>query len=201
MMWTDEMDAILLNMRNGGFSSSKIADHLNMMLKNGEQLLSADAAKSREYRITRNAVIGRAHRLVANGKCKPIESKKGVGKYSRADPPKPKPVTIAKLRHEREPKPVTLPPVAPVQRELPPVLTVMVSKPKPRSAARPVPLMELTGCKWPVNDPSQGEEHLFCNADPKVDKPYCDDHCKLAYTGRQRVDRESRKKLLADWRF
>lgn len=41
--------------------------------------------------------------------------------------------------------------------------------------------MKANECRWPVNDAGQGEAQLFCAA-PAVDgKPYCLDHCRLAY--------------------
>lgn len=182
MIWTDEMDATLANMRKGGFSSSKIAAHVNKTLGNGAEL------------VTRNAVVGRAYRLACAGKMDKIEKPIGYGKFSRRDP-KPKAVTVARVKAAPEP------PAQPVKRDLPAVLTVMVEKPKPRTSARPVPLMECSGCRWPVNDTAPVDQFLFCNADPKPGKPYCDDHCAVAYTGRARVSQSERRKLHADWRF
>lgn len=46
-----------------------------------------------------------------------------------------------------------------------------------------VPLLALTGCKWPTNNPPAGGEHLFCNAHRDPEKPYCEAHMKLAYQG------------------
>lgn len=47
----------------------------------------------------------------------------------------------------------------------------------------PRPLAELKAneCRWPVNEASQGDVHLFCGAAAVAAKPYCADHCRLAY--------------------
>lgn len=38
-------------------------------------------------------------------------------------------------------------------------------------------------CRFPIGDPRSVEFH-FCNAESVVGKPYCADHCRLAYTVR-----------------
>lgn len=42
------------------------------------------------------------------------------------------------------------------------------------------------GCRWPVNEPAPGEEHLFCGDQKKLGRSYCEKHCRVAYEGRIR---------------
>ncbi|WP_247879185.1 GcrA family cell cycle regulator [Brucella sp. 6810] len=39
-------------------------------------------------------------------------------------------------------------------------------------------------CKWPVNRAQAGELHLFCGEAVQNGHPYCEKHCRKAYTGR-----------------
>lgn len=59
-------------------------------------------------------------------------------------------------------------------------------------------LMQLNArpCRWPVGDPGE-PGFFFCGAEPAIDRPYCPDHCHIAYgptpNGRgRRVYREYR---------
>ncbi len=51
------------------------------------------------------------------------------------------------------------------------------------AAARRVPIMELERgqCRWPVNDAARGKEHLFCGAPAIPGKSYCAAHAAIAY--------------------
>lgn len=42
-------------------------------------------------------------------------------------------------------------------------------------------LLELKDhCRYPFNQPGK-DDFFFCGAIPKLNKPYCEDHCKLVY--------------------
>lgn len=45
-----------------------------------------------------------------------------------------------------------------------------------------IPLVDLTisSCRWPIGDP-QEDDFGFCGATSAADRPYCDQHCLLAY--------------------
>jgi len=40
--------------------------------------------------------------------------------------------------------------------------------------------LKIKGCRWPFGDPGTDEFH-FCGAKQVIGKPYCMDHCLLAY--------------------
>ena len=42
--------------------------------------------------------------------------------------------------------------------------------------------LKLNTCRWPIGDPTDEDFH-FCGATTVVGKPYCAEHCALAYSG------------------
>jgi GcrA cell cycle regulator len=40
--------------------------------------------------------------------------------------------------------------------------------------------LKIKGCRWPYGDPGTDEFH-FCGQKQEIGKPYCIDHCMLAY--------------------
>ena len=40
--------------------------------------------------------------------------------------------------------------------------------------------LKIKGCRWPFGDPGT-DEFRFCGATQEIGKPYCLDHCMLAY--------------------
>jgi len=143
MGWTDERVETLRKLWLEGLSASQIAKQLGG--------------------VTRNAVIGKVHRLGLSG---------------RAAPSHPSRQTF---KAPRPPRPVTAP--APRPRAI---------EPRPAAAApRPAPFVELPGtatvltlgahmCKWPIGDPSS-RDFTFCGRRASEERPYCADHARLAY--------------------
>ena len=46
-----------------------------------------------------------------------------------------------------------------------------------------------SSCQWPIGDP-QEKEFRFCDVLPVVGKPYCQDHCDIAYIDERELKRE-----------
>ena len=146
MSWTDARIEMLRTGWEQGLTASQIAEQL------GEG-------------ISRNAVIGKAHRL---------------GLKARPSPVKGGEATIAAVAVASVAKPVIAapPPAAP----RPPVA---VRKPtRPLVAAKPAKtsLLDLSEkiCKWPIGHPGESDFH-FCGKPSNTGFPYCNDHCLLAY--------------------
>jgi GcrA cell cycle regulator len=121
---------------------------------------------------TKNAIVGKAHRLDLPGRESPIIRRgepRGVG---RRGPRAPLPPGAA-----------TLPALASVQ-----------AAPTPRPAAQapppPAPPPARSGrvvtCAWPIGEPgTRGPNGFrFCDAASEPGKPYCADHCRKAYQPR-----------------
>lgn len=189
MAWTDERVEQLKTLWTGGASASQIAKELGG--------------------VTRNAVIGKVHRLGL--------SSRNQGKPEAAVEKSAKPAPVA-AAPAPEPVPAPEPPVAAVEPVASPVQEVK-STPKPVEAkddtapaaglpaevtapegmitipsenqvdiaeidreARKLGLMDLTErtCKWPIGDPSRGEFY-FCGHTAVAGKPYCKGHTAAAY--------------------
>lgn len=176
MSWTDERVEKLKELWTEGMSASQIAKVLGG--------------------VTRNAVIGKVHRLGLSNRTEGGESKP-------ADTPKPKAAATPKPAEPVEaskPEPVAEAPVpAPVVHRTAPVIRDAT---QPRAPGAPTPeeeaaratlaeiekfakrisLLELTErtCKWPIGDPTE-DNFAFCGLECVPGKPYCEYHVAVAF--------------------
>lgn len=138
MSWTDERVALLKKLWGEGKTAAEIAKELGG--------------------VTRNAVIGKAHRLKLSNRVSPIQqNKKAVVKQASSEDKKPAP---------RKRQPVTIAPAA---------------------NSKKISLAELKEkmCRWPIGDPQEEDFH-FCGGVSVPGLPYCEDHCKVAYQAASR---------------
>ena len=117
----------------------------------GEGKTAAEIAKVLGDGVTRNAVIGKAHRLKLSSRASPIQQNKKSVKTTTADRPRP-------LRKE-------------------PVVKNINFKGKEVSLAELGP----RDCRWPNGDPSDKENFSFCGHKCAEGLPYCEEHAKIAY--------------------
>ena len=168
MGWTDERVETLKKLWLDGLSASQIAKQLGG--------------------VTRNAVIGKVHRLGLSGRAAPSQPARPVFKAPR--PARPAATTVPIARR-----------AAPTA-EAPPV--VSVAEPA-RAATALVPRVEERGvatvltlgahmCKWPIGDPSS-EEFSFCGRRSTDDGPYCIEHARVAYQPQQNKKKSSASEL------
>ena len=134
-MWSEEQDATLIKLWEEGKSASTIAAAIGGT-------------------ITRNSVIGRAHRL----------RQKGIN-----------------LKEHERPKGSRIPSRRPRERIIKLVYSRPKPKPLADTLEGSVPFDERTGCKWPV---TQEGPHRFCNRTPGDGSPYCEGHAVRAYLPR-----------------
>ena len=146
MGWTEERVEILKKLWLDGLSASQIAKQLGG--------------------VTRNAVIGKVHRLGLSG---------------RAAPSKP---ARPAFKTPRPARPVSAAPSAPRR----------ISEPSSGAHAAPTPVRyvdETPGtatvltlgahmCKWPIGDPSL-DNFTFCGRRSEEHGPYCHEHATVAY--------------------
>jgi GcrA cell cycle regulator len=133
MSWTDERVALLKKLWGEGKTAAEIASALGG--------------------ITRNAVIGKAHRLKLSNRLSPIQpaTKKTIKQAANTStPPEKKPVRVQQAIQ------------APVGKGL--------------------SLAELNSrqCRWPEGDPRE-ENFGFCGHTIMTGLPYCAEHAKMAY--------------------
>lgn len=189
MSWTDERVETLKKMWAEGQSASQIAKELGG--------------------VTRNAVIGKVHRLGLSNRVggKGDEDEAAPAAAPAATPlrPEPRPAAPVDLRAapdraapERAAPPAggaTVTPlptrkaIIPAGQPLPPQPSANEISPEALASVREVEkrarrltLMELTErtCKWPIGDPAT-DDFWFCGLPTQAGKPYCDAHVGVAF--------------------
>ncbi len=147
---------------------------LKKMWKEGKS--AAEIAKTLGKGVTRNAVIGKAHRMGLSGRPSPI--KKPVAPKKEAAPK----VTKAVAPKAAAPAKKV---AAPAAKAIVPTREVEELR-KLESAAVQigggVALIDLTErmCKWPIGDPKDAD-FSFCGRGIRVGTPYCPEHAAMAY--------------------
>ncbi|KEP71359.1 GcrA cell cycle regulator [Thioclava sp. BHET1] len=186
MSWTDERVELLKKMWSEGQSASQIAKELGG--------------------VTRNAVIGKVHRLGLSNraggaaepakpepKAKPekvetkparpaepkVEEKPAPAAAATAKPEPAQPATPSPARRAIIPAGQPLPP-QPSANEIDPAALAKVGEVEKH--AKKLGLMELTErtCKWPIGDPAT-EDFWFCGLPSQSGKPYCEAHVGVAF--------------------
>ncbi|GJE26308.1 GcrA family cell cycle regulator [Methylobacterium organophilum] len=159
--WTDERVELLRRLWEDGLSASQIASQIGG--------------------ISRNAVIGKVHRLGLAGRVKPTgPTQAAPRKKSGAESEETLPIAAvveevvlpeppAIVTHRPAPDfPIVPPPAAP--------------EPAVIAVSQRVTIMELreSMCRWPMGDPTS-PEFRFCGARSITGLPYCTQHAQIAY--------------------
>ena len=150
MMWTDERVELLKKLWSEGLSASQIAAELGG--------------------ITRNAVIGKVHRLGLSGRAKSPSSTaprprkpRAAGQMMRlARHTRGNTALAAVYETDLEPEPELIENIIPIGQRC--------------------SLLELNDskCRWPIGDPGT-PEFFFCGGQPLEGLPYCNYHSRVAY--------------------
>ena len=155
--------------------SAEAIDRLRALWAEGH----STAEIGRRMGISKNAVVGKAHRLNLPARPSPIR---------RDATPRPAMPRIATPRPAPAPRPAAPPvmtrPASPpvVMRPAAPAAPASLVRSFPPSAARPVfsrPGSQKSCC-WPIGEPGQSG-FRFCSAEAWMGKPYCAEHAALAY--------------------
>ena len=189
MSWTDERVELLKKMWGEGQSASQIAKELGG--------------------VTRNAVIGKVHRLgLSNrtGGAAPAPAAAATAKPETKDKAAPKPEPSPETEEDDGPRTEAARPVAdpaaearvvphtrrqiiPAGQPLPPQPSANEISPEAlakvneiEKKSKKISLMELTErtCKWPIGDPAT-EDFWFCGLAAQPGKPYCEAHVGVAF--------------------
>ena len=161
MTWTNERIGELTKLWEQGLSASEIGKALG---------------------VSKNAVVGKAHRL--NLPARPSPIKRGGSSKPRSGKPTlmtPKPhgtkVTASSL-HCRPAKPLVEEPEREPRRS--PILNRRATRTASGSSE----------CLWPIGDPGDKDFH-FCGEPSVSGKPYCEAHCAKAYITKSRSETEA----------
>jgi GcrA cell cycle regulator len=173
MEWNDETIARLRTLWNEGLSTAEIG---------------------RRMAVSKNAVVGKAHRLGLAARPSPIRRDALAASTPRPVTPRrvvgptlpPLTATLPTPDQLRtgdrlDPRGSAKPPLSPPRIAKPPVQSVA---PAPVTAA-PVRAVahrgsRLVACCWPIGEPGT-KSFRFCDEDALTGKPYCAEHAQLAY--------------------
>tara|TARA_A200000113_G_scaffold59645_1_gene50973 strand:+ start:999 stop:1562 length:564 start_codon:yes stop_codon:yes gene_type:complete len=153
MSWTEDRVAILKKLWGEGKTAAEIAKELGG--------------------VTRNAVIGKAHRLKLSNRVSPIQqNKKPAPKVVATTAPK----VLAANTAPKERKVST-----PANMDAP-APKLPSSKNKGPKIGGNIPLADLkpNECRWADGDPKE-EDFGFCGCKTLPGLPYCAEHAKIAY--------------------
>jgi len=158
MGWTDERVELLKKLWQEGLSASQIAKQLGG--------------------VTRNAVIGKVHRLGLSGRATPSKPARTVFKAPRPARPAAAPSAPRRLI---EPSSLIAQPT-PVRYvdETPGTATVLT--------------LGAHMCKWPIGDPAL-DSFTFCGRRTDEAGPYCHEHAQVAYQPAQAKKKTSAAEL------
>ena len=146
MAWTEDRVEKLAKLWASGLSASQVAKELGG--------------------VTRNAVIGKVHRLGLSGRAKPSRPTKRAA-AKRTSMPRARTAVSAAPRAPKAPA------VAP--RPVP-----IEAKPMDDGAYATILTVTEDMCKWPLGDPSSAD-FRFCGRGADKGEPYCKAHAQLAY--------------------
>lgn len=160
--WTDERVELLKKLWSDGLSASQIAAELGS--------------------VTRNAVIGKVHRLGLSGRAKsaaqpaaPRNAAPRKAPTRSPSHPMANPAAATRGAHALAP---SFAPQADVEAAQEPAPSEDVVIP----FSERVTIMELREymCRWPMGDPTTAE-FRFCGARSQTGMPYCGYHARIAY--------------------
>ncbi|MDV6331735.1 GcrA family cell cycle regulator [Asticcacaulis sp. 201] len=162
MSWTDERVETLKKLWQEGHSASQIAKQLGG--------------------VTRNAVIGKVHRLGLSGRAAPSQPTRPL--YKPARPPRPAAASPAVHASDRPAVPSNLRRTEPVATR--PVISQPIVPYVEEPGTATVLTLGAKMCKWPIGDPSS-DSFSFCGRRSDDGTPYCVEHARVAYQPSQKA--------------
>lgn len=167
MAWNDERVELLKKLWSEGLSASQIAGRLGG--------------------VTRNAVIGKVHRLGLSGRAT----------TSRMKSHRPRPRAQAAqqaVQNQRRLKARFAPSGNPAVRalyqpEAEPFIPAVEELVIPLKERRTIQTLTECSCRWPIGDPQMADFH-FCGKDKVQGLPYCEFHARRAFQPPQPRRRE-----------
>lgn len=164
MSWNDERVELLKKLWSEGLSASQIASRLGT--------------------VTRNAVIGKVHRLGLSGRAT----------TSRMKSPRPRPRPNA-IKRVAKPRFANVGNtalqklyLADAEPYVPPAEEMVI----PLAERKTIQTLAENHCRWPIGDPQEADFH-FCGKNKVTGLPYCEFHARRAFQPPQASRRRDRE--------
>jgi GcrA cell cycle regulator len=169
MAWTDDRVELLKKLWAEGLSASQIANQLGG--------------------VTRNAVIGKVHRLGLSGRTTTSRTKAARPRRRTSNAPSGRSSGPVMRTHGNVALKAYYAPDA--DEELKPAPALIEELVIPISERASILTLKEDTCRWPIGDPGDEEFH-FCGRHSEQGVPYCPHHCHIAYQPAQARRRGSR---------
>jgi GcrA cell cycle regulator len=127
----------------------------------------------RRMGVTKNAIVGKAHRLDLPARPSPIRQAEAGGS---ATAPRRKP----SVRDLSAASPARRSPPGQPQASAALAAAVVAANAASAGAVRPFPRASLRSCCWPIGEPGT-RDFRFCAAEADAGRPYCAEHAAVAY--------------------
>ncbi len=169
MGWTEERVAELKKLWAEGHSASQIAKRLGS--------------------VTRNAVIGKVHRLGLSGRATPSRPVKRPPRLARPKPQQqlPRQATVRTAGSNALAVREATPPAVMAERE-----ANIEPQRLPNGDMVTVLTVKDSMCKWPIGDPAEAT-FGFCGHATTENSPYCVDHARVAFQPAKKRERRARE--------
>ncbi|MFN0217289.1 MAG: GcrA family cell cycle regulator [Hyphomicrobium sp.] len=152
MSWTDDRVELLKKLWSEGLSASQIAGRLGS--------------------VTRNAVIGKVHRLGLSGRATTSRMKSHRPRLRMAHQKRP-----VKPRFAQSGNPAVRALYAmDAEAYVPPAEELVI----PLAERKSIQTLTECSCRWPIGDPQMADFH-FCGKTKVVGLPYCEVHARRAF--------------------
>lgn len=151
MSWTDDRVELLKKLWSEGLSASQIAGRLGS--------------------VTRNAVIGKVHRLGLSGRATTSRMKSHRPRARLANVKR-----AAKPRFAQSGNPAVRALYSEAEAYVPPAEELVI----PLAERKYIQTLTECSCRWPIGDPQLADFH-FCGKNKVLGLPYCEVHARRAF--------------------
>lgn len=152
--WTPKRVSALIALWNEGLSTAEIGRRLD---------------------VTKNAVVGKVHRLGLPKRQSPIRT--GAKKKAAAKPAAEKKAAKTTAAAKPAPEKKTAASAEPVKTPTP---IKKIAPAMPKGEVISLEMLSHGMCSWPTGEPGTDDFH-FCGQPSVEGKPYCEGHCEIAY--------------------
>jgi GcrA cell cycle regulator len=170
MAWNDERVELLKKLWSEGLSASQIAGRLGG--------------------VTRNAVIGKVHRLGLSGRATTsrMKSHRPRARVAQQLPQTKRLAAPSKSRFQSQGNPAVR---NLYQLDAEPFVPSVEELDIPLKERRTIATLTDCSCRWPIGDPQMADFH-FCNRNKVPGLPYCEFHARRAFQPPQTRRRDQR---------